>query len=181
MKKKIMFALCAMIFTAAGVFAQEQDIKHFRLDANAGISFGLLNTNTGNSNLDTLGNLAGFMLTLRGGVGATFRYAFNDYLSAGVNAGVYYMTYSGSSGNSVTLLDFPLHAVARVSWNALALEPFVGYYVSPLKNDYMNFGGLEVGGKAMVGPVYGSCSMVFGNPQYTRIELGVQINNIAKF
>jgi hypothetical protein len=158
-------------------FAQDTNSSGFKFDAGAGLSFGIMKDDV--TEEDPLAGIATFLATLRGALYGTARYAFTDNLSAGVQIGVYAITYS-SGDESTTLIDIPARALARFQAGPLAVEAFGGYYLSMIKTDNYNFSGFETGAKLLLGPVYGSYSIVFADPTYNRVEVGIQLSDLLK-
>jgi len=179
--RKIQFVVLASLLCLGQLaFAQESDESDkvgLSFDGGAGISFGLLEPTGDTTALD---GIATFLNTLRGALYGTARYSITEQLSVGARIGLYAITYDLNDGSSVTLLDLPAHALVRFDLGPLGLEAFGGYYLSMMKSDTYNFGGLEYGAKVLLGPLYASYSQVMANPSYNRIEVGFELTKMLE-
>lgn len=182
---KRLFAACILfMILGSASFAQKSDEKQFKriaIDGGAGLSFGIMDDRYSDNEAENgLAGIATFLATLRGVLYGNVRYNVNEYLSVGGRVGIYAITYE-SGDDSTTLIDIPIHGFVKAAYGSIALEAFGGYYASMIKTPDFNFSGLEAGAKLILGPVYGSYSVVLADPQYNRIELGIQLTEVLGF
>lgn len=122
--------------------------------------------------LGPLMTLASFRL----GADAALVYKFNDVIALGPQVGFSALTVD-LNGGSYTFFEVPLRAVMKVGRPDLAIQPFLGYYLSL----GFPFPGPEVGARAILGPFFGEGSLVLSRPSWKRVALGASLNELLRF
>jgi len=175
MKRTFLLILGLALWSPA-VFGQETDTgeqRSFVINGGLGLSFGLFDGASPEFEaLESLLTLA----SVRGGIDGAVVYRLNDWVAVGPQIGLYALQYSSGS-DSYTFIDLPIRAVATVGSSDLALQPYVGYYLST----GFPFPGFEVGARAILGSVFVEGSYVLGSPQWRHIALGFAFNKLYEF
>jgi hypothetical protein len=166
--KRMLLLLVALMSTQFLV-AEENSEKPWFIDGGFGLSFGAMNSS------DPLIQTAGFLLSIRGGGDfAVQKQLVGDWISAGGQLGVYYISF-----DNVLLLDVPIRAVAKIGQGATFIQPFAGYYL-PLTG-WSALGGLEFGAKVSLGGLFFEFSSISSQVPWTRYNVGFLASEVFRF
>ncbi len=164
----------AFLYAAGNTKSSWDSSDGVSLYGGTGISVGALPTTVSSDILDALSNLVVIVSTLRATAYGQLCFDVTDSLSIGASAGVYAITWVSDTGK-VTVLDVPVHFLARLDADALGIEGFGGYYFSALNTSSFSFNGIELGAKVYFDDIYISWSEVLASTAYQRFEIGYEL------
>lgn len=191
--KKMLAVLVLSLLAVTAVSAQEGK-PFIGLDIYGGATFEFGDNWISNDDslVGGLNFMAQVLTSLRVGGGADLYFRIAGPLSVGAEAGLFVFATSDDSGNTTVtpLLDIPVRATVRLTFNNLALQVHGGYNFSTTFNaiaaasSYMDIHHkLDLGGKLYLGAFYIEYSRLFWKPDAeglmngsNRVGLGINLN-----